>query len=184
MNRNFLKYADDDVTPIWRLILIRMPSLILGLFLGFGLSFVTSEFREVIETNIEMAFFIPFVVYMADAVGGQTQNIYIRDLLTGKASFKRYMIKESALGLLMCLFFGLVTAVVVTVWLGNPRVTMAVSLGIFGAVASAPMISMIVTETLELEHSDPAIGTGPIATVLQDTASVIIYGLIASAVFL
>jgi len=61
---------------------------------------------------------------------------------------------------------------------------MAVSLGIFGAVASAPMISMIVTETLELEHSDPAIGTGPIATVLQDTASVIIYGLIASAVFL
>jgi len=94
MNRNFLKYADDDVTPIWRLILIRMPSLILGLFLGFGLSFVTSEFREVIEANIEMAFFIPFVVYMADAVGGQTQNIYIRDLLTGKASFKRYMIKQ------------------------------------------------------------------------------------------
>ncbi len=179
-----LNYADDDITPIWRLILIRTPSLFVGLFLGLGLSFVTSEFREVITRDIEIAYFIPFVVYMADAVGTQTQAIYTRDLLTKKASFRKYLIKETLLGILLGLFFALVTAVVVSLWLHSPRVTTAVSLGILGAVASAPLISMIVTEILELEHSDPAVGAGPIATVIQDTASVVIYGLIASMVFI
>jgi len=178
-----LNYADDDVTPIWRLVFIRMPSLFVGLFLGLGLSFITSEFKELIEREIEIAFFIPFVVYMADAVGTQTQAIYTRDLLTGKASFKKYLIKETLLGVLLGLIFSSLTALIVSLWMQSAQITWAVSLGIFGAVASAPLISMLVTEVLELEHSDPAVGAGPIATVLQDAASVVIYGLIASLIF-
>lgn len=179
-----IKYADDDTMSVGRLVLLRVPSLIVGLFLGIFLSFVASRFEEVLARNVRIAFFIPLVVYMADAVGTQTQSIYTRDLLTGKASFKKYMFKETFLGIFLGLIFSVVAGGVVFLWLGSVQLSMAVSLGMFGAVASAPLISMMVTELLELEHSDPAVGAGPIATVLQDTASVLIFGLVCSAVFL
>jgi len=181
---NKLRYADDDVTPLGRLLLMRAPSLFLGLFLGLFLSFITSEFEEVLARNVQIAFFIPFVVYMADAVGTQTQSIYTRDLVTGKASFKRYLVKETFIGLIFGLLFSVIAGGAVYLWLRSGQVSMAVFLGMFGAVASAPVISMVVAEILELEHSDPAVGAGPIATVIQDTSSVLIYGLVCSAVFL
>ena len=179
-----LRYADDDTMSLGRLVWLRTPSLFVGLFLGLFLSFVTSEFEEVLARNVQIAFFIPLIVYMADAVGTQTQSIYTRDLLTGKASFRGYLIKESLLGILLGVIFSLVAGVAVQLWLGSFTLTLAVSLGMFGAVATAPFISMLVAEVLELEHSDPAVGAGPIATVLQDTVSVVIYGFVCSAVFL
>ena len=54
----------------------------------------------------------------------------------------------------------------------------------FAAVLVAPLVALLVTETLQLEHSDPAVGSGPIATVIQDTLSILIFGLIASAIIL
>jgi len=167
-----------------RLLWLRTPTLVVGLFLGLILSVVTSRFEEVLSRDVRIAFFVPLIVYMADAIGTQTQSIYTRDLLTGKASFTGYLLKETLLGVLLGLVFGLISGGVVFIWMRSFDLSMAVSLGMFGAVASAPFISMIVTEVLELEHSDPAVGAGPIATVLQDTASVLIFGMVASVVFL
>ena len=70
-----IQYADDGVTPVKRLVEMRVPSLMVGLVLGIVLSFITSRFENVLSENIKVAFFIPFIVYMADAVGTQTQNI-------------------------------------------------------------------------------------------------------------
>ncbi len=181
---NKIKYADDDTISLGRLFLIRIPSLLLGLILGLFLAFVVSEFRAVLEKDVEVAYFIPLVVYMAAAVGSQTQNIYTRDLLSGRASFKTYMLKESALGVLLGLIFSLLAGVAIHLWLNSIQLTMSVFLGMFGAIMSAPIVSLVVADVLELEHSDPAVGAGPIATVIQDTVSVLIYGLVCSAVFL
>ena len=52
------------------------------------------------------------------------------------------------------------------------------------SIAIAPIVALLVTEFLSLEHSDPAVGSGPIATVIQDTLSILIYGIIASAIIL
>ncbi|MBI4225512.1 hypothetical protein HY612_00180 [Candidatus Roizmanbacteria bacterium] len=79
---------------------MRVPPLVAGLFLGFFISFVTSRFEEVLTKNIEVVYFIPFIVYMADAIGTQTQTIYARDLSHGKANFVTYLIKEIILGLI------------------------------------------------------------------------------------
>ncbi len=177
-------YAEDDTNSLKRLLKLRLPSLIVGLALGIVLSFITSRFEEVLAKNIQIAFFIPFIVYMADAVGTQTESIYIRDLKTGKAIFKKYLIKETALGIILGLISSLAVALITFIWLGSTKLTFAISLAMFGAVAIAPLVALIVTELLQLEHTDPAVGAGPIATVVQDTISVVIYGLIASAVIL
>lgn len=178
------RYADDDVTPVGRLLKLRIPSLVIGLLLGLVLSFVMSRFEEVLLENVAVAFFVPFVVYLASAVGAQTQSIYIRDLRTGKAVFKHYLVKESVQGIILGLLFSAVTAPIIFLWFGSRELMQAVCLSILGAVAVAPIIALVVTEILELEHTDPAEGAGPLATVIQDTVSVVIYGLVASAILL
>lgn len=180
---NQITYADDDSVTILNLIKMRFPPLVLGLLLGIILSITASRFEEVLRLDIRVAFFIPFIVYMADAVGTQTQTIYSRDLKTGKASFRKYLYKETILGLMLGLLSGSLSAVVTTLWFNSPQLTIAVAVAMFGSISLAPLVALIVTEILQLEHKDPAVGAGPIATVIQDTLSVLIYGLIASFVF-
>jgi|SRR3989344_1426180 len=182
--KKLIKYADDDKYPISTLALMRIPPLVGGLVLGMVLSFVMSRFEEVLAKNVQVAFFIPLVVYMASAVGGQTQGIYTRDLKSGKAKFATYLLKETCLGLILGFLFGALSWFIVETWFGSEELARAIALSMFAAVASAPLVALIITEVFELEHQDPAVGAGPIATVIQDTISVIIYGLISSAILL
>jgi len=176
--------ADDDKETVGFLFKMRLPSLIVGLFLGMALSFFTSRFEEVLSKNVSVAFFIPLVVYLADAVGTQTQSIYTRALKDGKANFKGYLFKEWLLGIFFGIVFSLLSALIIFLWFKSVPLTWAVSLAMFSAVSSAPIVALIVTEGLQLERKDPAVGAGPIATVIQDTASVCIYGIIASLILL
>lgn len=166
------------------LLRFRIPSLVVGLALGLVLFFIMSRFEEVLAQSIAVAFFIPFIVYLAAAVGAQTQNIYARDLRTSKASFKKYFVKETALGIILGLLFALVVEPIVLWWFHLPALALAISLSTFGAVASAPLIALLVTEILELQKMDQAVGAGPLATVIQDMTSVVIYDPIASAILL
>jgi magnesium transporter len=184
MPKTKTRYADDDQDSLLKLLGMRLPSLMIGLLLGIVLSFVTSRFEEVIAKSVEVAFFIPFIVYMADAVGTQTQSIYIRDLRSGKASFKIYLLKETLLGLSIGLVASVITGMITYMWLSDINITTAVSISMFCAISSAPVVALIIVELFSLEHSDPAVGSGPIATVIQDTLSVLIYGLVCSAIVL
>lgn len=173
-------FADDDKQSVRVLALMRIPSLILGLALGFGLSFAVSRFEEVLANNVQAAFFIPFVVYMADAVGTQTQAIYTRDLAGKTARFGTYLVKETSLGIVLGVIFGIVAAGAAMMWLGNVRLAITVGLTMFVAVATAPVVAILVAEVFQIEHNDPAVGAGPIATVIQDAISIVVYGLVAS----
>lgn len=179
-----IQYLDDDRSTLKRILQLRIPSLVCGLILGLLLSFITSKFETVLSGNIALAFFIPFVVYLASAVGGQTQTIYVRDLKSGKANFKTYLLKESLFGIVLGLGLGTCTWLIIMLWFKSVALACAISLSIFCAITVAPLIALAVAEILELEREDPAVWTGPIATVIQDMASVAIYGVVASAILL
>lgn len=181
---NKIQYADDDVTPLKRLFRMRLPSLLIGLVLGLFLSLITSGFEKVLLENVRIAFFIPLVVYMAAAVGAQTQSIYVRDLAEGRASFHKYLIKETFLGIFLGLVMCSLTFVAIMSIFNSMELASAVSLGMFLAVAVAPLIALLVTKLLQIEHTDPAVGAGPIATVIQDTVSVVVYGIAATLIIL
>jgi len=179
-----IEYADDNYEPVKTLFKLRAPSLFLGLILGFGISFITSHFEEVLSQNIEIAFFLPFVVYIADAIGTQTEAIYSRNLKTGKAKFGKYLRKELTLGIVFGTIFGLISGLVSFLWFKDGLLTLSVTLGTFFAILFAPVMAIIVTHIFQLLHKDPAAGSGPIATVIQDMSSVIIYGIICSLILL
>lgn len=185
MNNNAnIVYADDDTGSIGLLLRLRIPPLFLGLFLGFGISILTSRFEEVLASNVHVAFFIPFIVYIAAAVGNQTHAIYSRDLKSAHTKFRNYLIKEPILGVILGLIFGMVSTIAINVWLQNFMLAISVGLSVLFAVAIAPIIAILVTEVLNDLHEDPAVGAAPIATVIQDMCSVIIYGIISSSLLL
>lgn len=182
--QNHCQYADDDYESVGTLFKLRAPALILGLLLGIGISFVTSNFEEVLSKNIQLAFFLPFVVYVADAIGTQTEAIYSRDLKTGKARFSNYLRKEFALGIIFGFIFGCVSGLVTLLWLRNHLLSLTVSLASFFAIATAPIVALLVAHAFQSANKDPAAGTGPIATVIQDVLSVVIFGLVANMIIL
>src|SRR3989338_1143476 len=184
MDKQKISFADDDKDSIRVLALMRMPALLVGLLLGFVLSFMTSVFEELLTTNVQTVFFLPFIVYMADAVGTQSQTIYVRDLGRGKAKFLTYLLKETALGIILGSVFGVISFVVISLWLGSAELAIAVAIAELATIGTAPVVAIIVTEVLELEHKDPALGAGPIATVIQDAISVLVFGAVASALLL
>ncbi|MBI4257113.1 magnesium transporter [Candidatus Uhrbacteria bacterium] len=177
-------YADDDTESVSLLLRLRVPSLVLGLFLGLGISLLTSRFEEVLATNVHVAFFIPFIVYIAAAVGSQTSAIYSRNLKSRHTKLRNYLFKEPLLGLCLGVIFGLASLFIVNVWLEDMRLASAVGLSTFLAITIAPVIAITVTEIIQELHEDPAVGAAPIATVVQDMISIIIYGLVTSALLL
>jgi len=183
-NHNHCQYADDDCESVGTLFKLRAPALMLGLLLGIGISFVTSNFEEVLMKNVQLAFFLPFVVYVADAIGTQTEAIYSRDLKTGKAKFSNYLHKEFILGILFGLIFGLVSGAVTLLWLRNELLSLTVAIASFVAIATAPIVALLVAHAFQSANKDPAAGTGPIATVIQDVLSVVIFGLVANMIML
>lgn len=184
MNNHNPQYADDDYESVKTLFKLRAPALFIGLILGIGISFVTSNFEKVLSQNIKAAYFLPFVVFIADAIGTQTEAIYSRDLKTGRAKFSNYLYKELALGLIFGGIFGLISGGVAYLWLHDALLAISVSVSSFLAITTAPLVALLVAHTFQSVHKDPAAGTGPVATVIQDMLSVVIYGIVASIIIL
>jgi len=186
-NNNHTKktlYADDDCESVGLLIRLRAPSLVVGLLLGIGISFVVSGFEEVLSRNVQIAFFLPFIVYIADSIGAQTGAIYCRDLKTGKAKFSAYFFKELALGIIFGAVFGIFSGMVSFIWLKNNLISLTVAVATFFAIVVAPVSALIISYFFQYIHEDPAADSGPIATVIQDLTSVLIYGIVATIIML
>jgi magnesium transporter len=69
-------------------------------------------------------------------------------------------------------------------WFGSTRVAAIVGMAMFASIAIATLIGVAVPRTLERLGRDPAFGSGPLATVVQDLLSLLVYFGVASLVLL
>jgi len=177
-------YIDDDTESVSLIVRLRAPALALGLGLGIGISFITSNFEKVLSHDVRVAFFLPFIVYLADAIGTQTQTIYARDLQTGRTKFHNYLIKETFIGLIFGSLFSLISGALIMFWFNDQILALCISSAVFITVLVAPMVALLTTEISYRLNCDPAAEAGPISTVIQDMLSIVIFGLISSAILL
>lgn len=61
----------------------RLPWLLLGLAGAFLAAGIVGSFERQLEENVILAFFMPGIVYMADAVGTQTETLVVRGISVG-----------------------------------------------------------------------------------------------------
>ena len=61
----------------------RLPWLALGLAGAMLSAAIVASFEEQLRAEVLLAFFVPAVVYMADAVGTQTETVVVRGMSLG-----------------------------------------------------------------------------------------------------
>lgn len=159
--------------PIRRRFWHRLPWLLVGLAGAMLAAGIVGGFEDKITRNVTLAFFLPGIVYMADAVGTQTETLVIRGLSVG-VSVRRVVRREIGTGLLVGVtlagaFFPF------TLLYGDPGVALAASLALFAACSVATLIAMTLPLLLSRLGRDPAFGSGPLATVVQDLFSIVVY---------
>jgi magnesium transporter len=156
----------------------RLPWLMIGLAGAFAAAGIVGSFERQLEDNVILAFFLPGVIYMADAVGTQTETLIVRGLSVG-IPIREVVRREVLTGLLV----GTAVAVVfipVALWRwGESDVVTAVAIALFAACSTATGVAMALPWALHRLGLDPAFGSGPLATVIQDLLSVLIYFAVA-----
>lgn len=159
----------------------RLPWLIIGLVGGWLAAGVASLFEAALEREIVLAFFLPLVVYMADAVGTQTETVLVRSLAYGRVPIMAQLVREGIMGLLVGGTLGGLAAAGLLVWDGNGALAMVVGLTLLVTLVVATLVASLLPLGFVRLGADPALASGPIATVLQDILSVGIYLSIATA---
>lgn len=167
--------------PVVRRYLHRMPWLLVGLAGAFVAASIVGSFERQLEANVLLAFFVPGIVYMADAVGTQTETLIIRGLSVG-VPVGRVVRRELVTGLLVgatiaAAFFP------VAVWRwGDAPVAVAAALALLAACSTATVVAMALPWVIHRFGRDPAFGSGPLATVVQDLLSILVYFAVAVVV--
>ncbi|MDZ7611871.1 MAG: magnesium transporter [Candidatus Moranbacteria bacterium] len=173
-------YNQQDVS-IFKNFILRTPWIIVGLLGGLIAARIIANFESVLEKELILAAFIPLVAYVANAVGSQTQTLYIRALAMGqKISMWRYSIKQ----IFISFFIGVACWAVIgltslIVW-NSSLLGVIVGFAVFCSILVATTFALLIPFLLTKFNKDPAIGSGPFTTIIQDMLSVLIYFLIAT----
>jgi len=154
----------------------RLPWLFIGLLGGFLAAIIVGFFEDILSQMILLAAFIPSVVYIADAVGSQTQTIFIRSLsLDSKMNLKDYVKREISVGLLLSLSLSVVATLLTYIWWRDPLVTVIIGISFFITIFVSAGFGILLPWIFYKFKFDPAIASGPFSTVVRDILSVLIY---------
>ena len=165
---------------VGRRLLHRLPWLAIGLAGAMVSAWLVGSAEEQLTETVQLAFFMPAIVYMADAVGTQTETLAVRGLSVG-VPVRRIVGRELLAGLLIGLLIALLF-LPFSLWLfDDTRVALVVSLSLLVSCAVATGIALLLPWFLGRLGRDPAFGSGPLATVVQDLLSIAVYLALATA---
>lgn len=180
----FLESSSEAYTTSYESVLSRLRHRLPWLFIGLLGAVLSADlvgmFEAQLQAQVVLAFFVPGIVYLADAVGTQTETLAIRGLSVG-ISIERVFWREVVTGLMTGTVLAAFTFPIVLWRWGRADVAGAVSLAIFAACSVASTVAMSLPWILKSLRQDPAFAAGPLATVIQDLLSVLIYFLVCQA---
>lgn len=163
------------------LIKARLPWLLLGLLGGIFAARITEFFEGILKSQLILAMFIPLIVYMSDAAATQTETLFIRSFAVDHSlAVKKYVFREIKIALIIALICGLLLFIVSFIWWHLPLLGITLGISMFLAIISAIFVAMFIPWLLIKLKKDPAMGSGPFATIITDILSLIVYFSIAS----
>jgi magnesium transporter len=167
--------------PVTRRLWHRLPWLLLGVVGAMGSVLIMGAFDAELEANVIVAFFVPAIVYMAGAVGTQTVTVLVRALAVGtttRAMIRRELITGAIVGGIVGACFFVFVALI---W-DDIEVAVAVGVAMLATCAIATLVAMVLPAIFQRFGRDPAFGSGPLVTVIQDISSILVYLAITAAI--
>jgi magnesium transporter len=153
----------------------RLPWLLAGLVGTAAATLVVARFEHAMNALPAVAFFMPGLVYLADAIGTQSETIAVRGLSLSHMNLRQLFAAELRTGLLLGLVLSSLAFPLVLAVLGNLRLAAAVALALAIASTLAATLGLAMPALLQRMGVDPAYGSGPIATIVQDVLTLAVY---------
>jgi magnesium transporter len=156
----------------------RFPWLGCNLAAGILAAFLSSVFQVELNKVVELAFFIPVVLNLAESVSSQSVSLALHLLHGGPLSWRVMASKlrgELTTGLLLGAAAGGVVGLVALVWLGQAPVALSLLGGIAGGVVAAAVMGMALPFLLRLLRLEPRVAAGPVALAAADVVTILLY---------
>ncbi len=162
----------------------RLPWLVVGLGGSMVATFIVARFESTLTAKPELAFFVPGLVYLADAIGTQSEAVAVRGLSLSHVGIGRLVGNELRTGLMIGVVLALLAFPMIWLVFGEVRLAAAVTLALAGASVVASTLGLVLPWLLARTGADPAYGSGPLAPIVQDVLSLLIYFGCVSAIVL
>jgi len=149
--------------------------VLVGLAGSALMALLVAGFEERLSARIAVAFFVPALVFLADAVGTQTEVVVIRRLSLGPLPFGRLAAEEVATGTLIGLVLAALALPLVGFALADWPLAAAVAVALLAACCAATACGLVFPWAMARMGIDPAFGSGPVATAFQDGVTLLLY---------
>jgi magnesium transporter len=161
--------------PPHRRVLYRLPWLLVGLAGSAAATALMAGAEAQLSAHIAVAFFIPAIVYLADAIGTQAEAVAVRGLSLANGGPLGLLLGEIGTGALLGLTLAVLSFLGVWTVFADPRLALAVAAALAAAGTIATGVGFLLPWTFQRAGLDPALGSGPVATVVQDVLSLAVY---------
>lgn len=186
MGKNFLQFGGlfhkvgDEYTSIksssLHMIKSRLPWLLIGVIGGILSASVVSHFESLLSSYIALAAFIPIMVYMSDAAGTQSEALVIRALaLDSNLDIRYYLLREIKVAFIIGLISGAFAGLISAVSRGIPVLGLIIGIAMFLSILCSVLIATVSPAIFKKINLDPAVATGPLATIVSDITTLLIY---------
>jgi magnesium transporter len=162
----------------------RLPWLVFGLLASSITTVVMAGLVNSLAANVVVAFFVPALVYITGAIGTQAVSVAVRGLATEHVSIRALLRDELSIGTAIGASLGLISFVLVFVVFGDSMLSLSVGLAVLAGGTVSAMVGFGLPWIFKRLGSDPALGSGPICTVIQDVSSLLIYFALVSALII
>ncbi len=162
----------------------RLPWLVFGLAASALVTLVMVEFEHALAANVAVAFFVPALVYIAGAIGTQAVSVSVRGLATHDVVIGKLLRDELVIGLAIGGALGALAGLGVFALFADLALSLAVALAVLGGGVVSAVVGFALPWAFERLGADPALGSGPVCTVIQDAASLVIYFIAVSLLVL
>ncbi|WP_299750892.1 magnesium transporter [uncultured Boseongicola sp.] len=153
----------------------RLPWLVFGLVASSLITVVMVRFEHALAANVAVAFFVPALVYIAGAIGTQAVSVSVRSLARDDVQILPLLRDELVIGIGIGAALGVLAAGAVLGVFGDQLLATAVGLSVLAGGAMSAVVGFGLPWVFQKLGSDPAMGSGPICTIIQDVTSLFIY---------
>jgi magnesium transporter len=163
----------------------RVLWLIVFLVAGFITVNVLAVFRQSLDTIVTLAFFVPLVIGTAGSTGAQSATTITRAIAVGEVRLEdagRVALREATTGIALGATLGLIAFGPIAV-LWDPEMATVVTATLLTVCTLAALIGSTLPLAAKRIGADPAVASVPLVTALVDASGLVVYFLIARAVF-
>ncbi|HIK45584.1 MAG TPA: magnesium transporter [Leptolyngbyaceae cyanobacterium M65_K2018_010] len=161
----------------------RIPWLSVLLITNTLTIFVMSNFEEVLDQVVALAFFTPLLIDTGGNIGAQSSTVVIRGLSTDELKSRKpgwVIFRESIAGGMLGILLGIAVIVLAYVFMGQPTIGLTVGLSLLVIAVIAATAGAALPFLFNAMGFDPALMSAPFITTVVDVLGIFVYLSIAS----